>query len=143
MTDYPGWVLDTNVIVSGLLSSVGPPGRLIDMVLSRRLHMVVDDRIEDEYRCVLSRPKFSLNAARLGAFLAILQFQNRVIAAPWTYPPALDPDDTFFLEAAMYASDHVLVTGNLKHFPEACRGPVRVMSPRDAWQHYLISSLRT
>ena len=138
MTDYPVWVLDTNVVVSGLLSSVGPLGRLIDMVLSRRLRMVVDDRIEHEYRCALSRPKFSLNSERLAAFLAILQFQNRVIATPWTHQHALDPDDTSFLEVAMYASDHVLVTGNLKHFPAACRGSIRVMTPREAWEHYLI-----
>jgi hypothetical protein len=39
------WVLDTNVLVSGLLSANGPPGRLLDAVLSRRLTMAFDDRI--------------------------------------------------------------------------------------------------
>jgi hypothetical protein len=29
------------------------------------------------------------------------------------------------------------VTGNLKHFPPGCRGPVTVMSPRAAWERFV------
>jgi hypothetical protein len=48
-------------------------------------------------------------------------------------PP--DQDDLPFLEVALQTSDRLLVTGNLKHFPVSARGPVTVISPRQAWEH--------
>ena len=35
MDDLPVWVVDTNVLVPGLLSPFGPPGRIVDLLLSR------------------------------------------------------------------------------------------------------------
>lgn len=104
------------------------------MVLLRRLQLTIDDRIAAEYREVLSRPKFALEPSRLDAFLAILTFQHRITAAKWPHKAPPDPDDIIFLEAALQASDRVLVTGNLRHYPAGCRGPVTVVDPREAWQ---------
>ena len=70
MADTLSWVLDTDVVVSGLLSPYGPPGRLLDMVVSRQLRVTLDDRIEDEYRHVLARPRFAIEPARRESFLA-------------------------------------------------------------------------
>ncbi|MFZ4387243.1 MAG: PIN domain-containing protein, partial [Chthoniobacterales bacterium] len=81
MSLYPEWVLDTNVIVSGLLSAEAPPGRILDALLDRRLKLAYDDRIEAEYRDVLARPKFRIDRIRLGAFLAVLEYQMHVHAA--------------------------------------------------------------
>jgi predicted nucleic acid-binding protein len=38
-------VLDTNVLVSGLLSPLGPPGRIVDLVVAERVTVLFDDRI--------------------------------------------------------------------------------------------------
>jgi predicted nucleic acid-binding protein len=38
-------VLDTNVLVSGLLSPHGPPGRIFDLLLGGKLTLVFDDRL--------------------------------------------------------------------------------------------------
>ncbi|HXL73081.1 MAG TPA: putative toxin-antitoxin system toxin component, PIN family, partial [bacterium] len=51
-------VLDTNVLVSGLLSPYGPPGEIVRMVSSRALSLCFDARIISEYAEVLTRPKF-------------------------------------------------------------------------------------
>jgi putative PIN family toxin of toxin-antitoxin system len=134
MPDVPVWVLDTNVIVSGLLSASGPPGRLVDMVLARRLMLAVDDRIELEYREVLARPKFTIDPIRQEAFLAILQFQVHVIAEPWAGVLPPDPDDAIFLEVAAMTSENSLVTGNVRHYPKRVRGHVHVLTPREAWE---------
>lgn len=48
-------VLDTNVLVSGLLGVYTYPARMMDMVVLGRLKCVYDDRIMMEYREVLSR----------------------------------------------------------------------------------------
>lgn len=133
MGDTPVWVVDTNVLVSGLLSPFGPPGRIVDVLQARRLRLALDDRIEAEYRDVVARPRLGVARLRREAFLATLQFQQHVTAVPWTYRRPPDEDDTMFLEAALQTAALTVVTGNLRHFPPACRGPVTVRSPRDAW----------
>ena len=137
MADAPVWVLDSNVLVSGLLSPLGPPGRLVDVCLSRRLRLAFDDRLELEYREVLARPKLGIDRTRREAFLAVLQFQDHVTAAPWPYGTPPDLDDIPFLEVALETSAQVLVTGNLRHFPTRCRGPVTVLPPRQAWERFV------
>ncbi len=42
----------TNLLVSGLLSPFGPPGRLVDALQAGGLKLATDDRIEAEYRDV-------------------------------------------------------------------------------------------
>ena len=137
MADAPVWVLDTNVLVSGLLSPLGPPGRLVDVLLGRRLRLGLDDRVELEYREVLARPRLGIEPVRREAFLAILQFQEHVTAMPWAYRSPPDDDDVIFLEVALHTPSATVVAGNLRHFPAGCRGPVTVLSPRAAWERFL------
>jgi predicted nucleic acid-binding protein len=140
--DVPVWVLDTNVLVSGLLSPLGPPGRLVDVLLGRRLRLALDDRIELEYREVLARPRLGIEPVRREAFLAILQFQEHVTAMPWPHRSPPDADDVVFLEVACRAPERTVVTGNLRHFPPGCRGSVTVLSPRAAWECFVGLELR-
>jgi predicted nucleic acid-binding protein len=129
----PSWVLDTNIVVSGLLVAAGFSGRLLDAILAGRLRISYDDRIEAEYREVLARPRFAISPERREAILAELKNQDHVLAELWTGPALPDADDLPFLEVARHTADRLLVTGNFKHFPPAVRGPVTVLSPRDAW----------
>jgi uncharacterized protein len=54
-------VLDTNVLVSGLLNSNRKPGRIIDLVISGRIRLFYDDRILAEYADVLERPELEID----------------------------------------------------------------------------------
>ena len=54
-------VLDTNVLVSGLLTPFGPSGKIVRMVSAGRLILQIDARILSEYQEVLHRPKFKFN----------------------------------------------------------------------------------
>jgi putative PIN family toxin of toxin-antitoxin system len=137
VAEIPIWVLDTNVLVSGLLSPSALPGRLVDVLLGRRLRLALDDRVEAEYRDVLARPKLRIETIRREAFLAILQFQEHLTAMPWPHRSPPDEDDVAFLEVALETPARTVVTGNLKHFPTACRGPVTVLSPRAAWEGFV------
>jgi predicted nucleic acid-binding protein len=111
------------------------------MVLARELRLTFDDRIEAEYRQVLARPRLAIPIIRAAAFLSILQFQDHVSALPWHGVSTPDLEDLKFLEAAQQASEKILVTGNLRHYPPACRGAVRVLTPRQAWE-YLVGQDR-
>ena len=134
MKSVPSWVLDTNVLVSGLLNSDGPPGRLIDALLAGALRLTFDDRIEREYREVLARPKFGILPAIREAILGELKNQDAVVAVSRTARSLPDADDVPFLETAAHATDRVLVTGNVKHYPVRSRGGVLVLTPAKAWK---------
>ena len=51
-------VLDTDVLVSGMINPLGPPGRIVDLLREGELELTVDDRILAEYTAVLNRRKF-------------------------------------------------------------------------------------
>lgn len=132
MKQVPVWTLDTNVLVSGLLSPDGPPGRLVDAVLARQLRLALDDRIEKEYRTVLVRPKFRFDAFDLVRVFGILSYQQHLSVTSSAGLVAAESADTKFLEVASATTAKVLVTGNLKHYPRASRGKVRVITPAEA-----------
>lgn len=50
-------VLDTNVLVSGMINPAGAPGKLVDLIRAGALQIVVDDRILVEYTDVIRRPE--------------------------------------------------------------------------------------
>ena len=133
----PSWVLDTNVVVSGLRSARGLSGRLIDGVVAGHLRITYDDRIESEYCEVLSRPRFLITPVRLHAFLDLLRIQDHVTVGSWKGQPPIDPDDQPFLEVALRATGKILVTGNIKHYPPSCREEVAVLTPREAWARFI------
>lgn len=124
----PHAVLDTNVLVSGLINPYGTPGSLVDALLARRFRIACDDRILLEYHSVLRRPRFTFEPKALDALFGILVFQQQVCAQPWPHEPSPDPDDTMFLEVAA-AANVPLVSGNRKHFPYPCLGPVCLLTP--------------
>ena len=122
--------LDTNVIVSGLLSSVGPPAKIVSLVAQGVLQVCYDKRILEEYAEVLSRSKFKFERSAIDDFIEQLKADGlEVTGAP--LPSRLpDPDDEMFLEVVVAGNASCLVTGNLKHFPEEGRAGVRVLTPR-------------
>lgn len=121
-------VLDTNVVVSGLLNSFGPPGRVLDLALAGDLTVAYDDRVLSEWREVLGREKFGFSPADVESLLALFQ-EEGLRTNPSPLGVALpDPDDLPFLEVAREARA-TLVTGNLKHYPPNKRQGVEVMAP--------------
>lgn len=62
-------VLDTNVLVSGLLTPFGSSGEIVRMVSAGVLVLQYDSRILLEYRDVLCRPKFQFNKGQIDLLL--------------------------------------------------------------------------
>lgn len=69
-------VLDTNVVVSGLLKPYSSAGYIVRLVAEGALQVAYDARILLEYREVLARPKFGFDPGvqvfNPGAFIACL-----------------------------------------------------------------------
>lgn len=121
-------VLDTNVLVSGVLTPGGVCHRILELVRDGVLVPCVDGRILEEYEAVFRYPKLSpvLYPAR-----EIIAFFRGVAIRVGAVPLSCDlPDasDLPFLETAAAASA-VLVTGNVRHFPIKARGSVTVVTP--------------
>ncbi len=125
-------VLDTNVLVSGLLSAANPPGRIVDALRAGIVQLVLDDRIFLEYEDVLRRPKFTnlIQSVEREWILDHIYHSSRHVAVAHTAFSLPDPADIFFLEVAA-AVRVPLIAGNLKHFPTNQRHGVRVLSPAD------------
>ena len=124
-------VLDTNVLVSGLLSPFGPPGDIVRLIAAGEVRVCYDARIMDEYREVLSRPVFRIAPGRVESLLHQIAADGLLVAARPLAVPLPDPDDEAFLAVALAGSARCLVTGNLRHYPQPVRRGMPVLSPRD------------
>jgi putative PIN family toxin of toxin-antitoxin system len=124
-------VLDTNVLVSGLLSASGPPAWILEAIILGDIELAFDMAIREEYEEVLRRPEFAFPPERIDALLSVIdRFGVLVAAAPRLATPLPDDDDEPFLAVAS-CTGAVLVTGNVRHFPARARAGVKVQTPRE------------
>jgi uncharacterized protein len=120
-------VVDTNVLVSGLLNPAGKPGYIVQMVLRGDIEIVVDDRILAEYSRVLRCSRLPIAASEANALLGYITHLGLHVSAAPLSVDLPDPSDLPFLEVAQAAGAEALVTGNLRHFP----GVTLAVSPAD------------
>ena len=109
-------VLDTNILVSGLLTMHGNPSRIINAFKDRRFNLIYNDDILSEYRDVLTRDKLGLNAKDVDDLLEEIAKIGLPSIPEKSILPLPDEDDRVFYDTAK-ANGAYLVTGNLKHFP--------------------------
>jgi putative PIN family toxin of toxin-antitoxin system len=129
-------VLDTNVLVAGLLSPFGPCGDIVRMVSSGELVLCLDARILSEYHEVLRRPKFRFEQDKVVALMDYIEYRGQIVASSPLSHSLPDPDDEPFLEIALTGGAEYLITGNHAHYPhDLCKG-ARVLSPADFLKHY-------
>jgi len=129
-------VLDTNVLVAGLLSPFGPCGEIVRMVSSGELTLCLDARIVTEYSEVLKRPKFRFEEEKVDALLDFIDLRGRTVASSPLRKALPDPADEPFLEVAIAGRAACLVTGNRVHFPGRLRQRVMVLTPREFLDRY-------
>lgn len=122
-------VLDTNVLVSGLLNPRGAPGRVVDLILAGHVSALVDDRVLAEYHDVLRRGRFGFDAKDVDALLAFIDSAAIHVHATPLAERLPDEDDEPFLEVAIAGRADALVTGNVRHFPTRLTQGARIVSP--------------
>ena len=134
-------VLDTNILVSGLLTPFGPCGVIVRMISSSELTLAFDARILTEYREVLARPKFRFDQDKVNALIDYIEYRGQAVASISLQQSLPDIDDEAFLEVAIAAKATCIVTGNHIHFPpNLCLG-IPVFSPSDFLTFYKSSRL--
>lgn len=121
-------IIDTNVLVSALLASHDDSAtvQVIKLVLKGRIIPVITKSIISEYNEVLRRKKFDFPEESIS--MLIDYFTGKAIEAAPIQTDIKLPDnkDLPFFEAVLSAEDHILITGNTKHFPVH----ERIITPR-------------
>ena len=111
-------VLDTNVVVSALLSPAGFEDRVLKLGLYRHVQLYISPSLLAEYERVLNSPKLGLSKRSIRSAL------ERIRAVAHAINPerklavcGYDDDDNRVVECAHAAGADFLITGNKRHFP--------------------------
>lgn len=124
-------VLDTNVLISGMLNPSGPPGRIVDFLRTDILQIVIDDRILAEYIDVLRRDYFLnyFDKSDREDIIEYLSKNSHHSISNVVIHNMPDKGDAPFLEIAV-TENIPLVAGNIKHYPRPLRKECMVLTPR-------------
>ena len=111
-------VLDTNVIISGLLSPKGNARLILAMAFARKFDLIVSAELFVEYETVIRPPKFRFRLDEIEEALTDLRRVGELVEPIQQVSESSDEADNRFLESAEIGSAHYLVTGNTSHFPK-------------------------
>jgi len=110
-------ILDSNIIVSALLSPHGLPAKVFNLVLNGSVTLIYNNCILSEYINVLYREKFKINKELLNLIIDFIEKEGEYGLATPQSIKFDDEDDIIFYELYRSADVDYLITGNKKHFP--------------------------
>jgi putative PIN family toxin of toxin-antitoxin system len=128
-------ILDTNILISALLSPQGAPGKLLDAWERKKFTLVACEALVREFREVAGRPFFrtrlrdstaELLAAGLRDFSLFFRGLPSGHAAPHF---ARDPKDSYLLARAEASHAQFLVTGDKQLLALRHHKATRIVTP--------------
>ena len=107
-------ILDTNILLSGLLSPLGAPAKLLDAWERKTFTLVACDALITEFREVAGRPFFRARLRASAAELLAAGLRDFSLFCPnlLSDPVAPDPKDSYLLALAEAGEAEFLVTGD-------------------------------
>lgn len=116
MADKPRLVVDTNIIVSGLITTDTPPARILDAVQKKKIVLLVSDEVVVEYLRVLQYPHIrkykKISDEMVSQLTAFFVEESERIEILSHIQKSKDPDDDKFLSLAVEGKADFLVTGD-------------------------------
>ncbi len=123
-------VIDTNVLVSALQSSLGASFKLLSLLDSGKFQPVISVATFLEYEEILLR-KDLLSPDDLNTFLLYLYKMSHKQGIFFMYrPSSSDPKDEMFVDLAIAAQAQYIVTYNVKDFKPAMLHGIRAITPK-------------
>ena len=130
-------ILDTNVIISALISKSYPNLIISELAFKGKLELCLSNEVFFEYLNVINREKFTkypnflFNANivlnKLKEFSTFYTIDNKVEILN-------DKDDNKFLELALESKADYLITGNFLDFNIENFNNTKIVSPRQYWE---------
>ncbi|MFZ0770517.1 MAG: putative toxin-antitoxin system toxin component, PIN family [Candidatus Sulfotelmatobacter sp.] len=112
----PRLVIDTNVFVSGLISSAGPPAQILRAIQNKQVIHVVSDPIVEEYLRVLDYPRIRRFKRITDSFIAdiaaYLVYRTERVELASKIKMSPDLGDDVFLQTALDGRATLLITGD-------------------------------
>ena len=133
-------VLDTNVLMSGLMLPDSIPGKIVNAWRKRNFSLVVSEPILEEIARVLAYPKIkkrlNWNDETISNYIVLLRFEAELvnIAGVKANVPA-DPNDNHLLAALIASKADWLITGD-GDFDELTR-QYPIITPGEFVRRYL------
>ena len=122
-------VFDTNVLISAVLSSRGPPFRCLALAKTRAIQSVTCREILDEFDEKLF-VKFGYAQEQSRAAAHEIEKLSLIVTISHTLKVAADPDDDMVLECAVVGNATHIVTGDKRHLlPLGTYQGIRIVSP--------------
>ncbi len=109
-------VLDTNVLVSGLINPEAMPAQIINLILNGKVTALYDTRILKEYNEVLHRKKFHFKRSWITPLLDYIRKEGEFITAEPLQHTFIDENDEMFYEVAKTGNAEYIITRNKSHF---------------------------
>ena len=129
-------ILDTNIIVSALISNSIPTKILYELVLTQKVKVCLTEEIFAEYIEVLNREKFT-KYTNFKSKADIVLNKLREISTYYETNRKIeilsDTSDNKFLELAAVSSADYLITGNTFDFQITEFEYTRILTPREYW----------
>jgi hypothetical protein len=124
-------ILDTNILLSALLSPRGHPAKLLSAWERRLFTLVISDELVAELRSVLRRPFFRARLRESDAELFVASLHDLALCFPNPPPSGKAPDakDSFLLALAAASEADFLVTGDKPLLALKQHGPTRIVTP--------------
>ncbi len=109
-------VVDTNIIVSGLMTTATPPAQILDAVQSKKAVLLVSDEVVVEYLRVLECPHIrkykKITDEVIRDLTSLFVEETERIEVLSTIKKSKDPDDDKFLSLAFAGKADFLITGD-------------------------------
>jgi putative PIN family toxin of toxin-antitoxin system len=132
-------ILDTNIIISALISNSIPTKILYELVLPQKVKTYLSDEILLEYVAVLNREKFAKYVnfkTRADIVLSKIREISTFYKPDRKVEVLRDSSDNKFLELAAVSSADFLITGNTLDFQIAEFDCTRIVSHREYWGNF-------
>ena len=123
-------VIDTNVLVSAMLSGRGHEARVVQIARVGFFQACVSPPLLEEYKMVLRRPVFRFEKSTVEQLLCFLHSGTLLVTPGKRIDIFSDEPDNRFLECAEAAQADYLVTGNKRHFPREWKN-TRIVNARE------------
>jgi putative PIN family toxin of toxin-antitoxin system len=130
-------VVDTNVLISGLKSSLGASYKLLSILNDRRWQINVSTALLFEYEEILKDAGKGLGLTLEEVDLAIAAICSIANLHPIFFlwrPMARDADDDFLIDLAFKAQADFIITYNQKDLRPVERFGIRVVTPKQFLQ---------
>ncbi len=122
-------VLDTNILISGILFG-GNPRQIFELVIQGKIDAYISPAIFTEFKEVLIRPKFGITHEK--CFLISKEIENLFC---FVFPQVRvdlikdDPDDNIILECALAADGEYIITGDSHLLTLKSFDKIKIISP--------------